>query len=42
MSDAELTRFVAHYERITRWILSEMPTRADWVVTLDEHRAPYA
>jgi D-glycerate 3-kinase len=42
MSDAEVARFVAHYERLTRWILAEMPARADWVVTLDEHRQPYA
>lgn len=41
MSDAEIARFVAHYERLTRWILSEMPGRADWVITLDKDRAPY-
>jgi D-glycerate 3-kinase len=41
MSDAEIARFVAHYERLTRWILAEMPGRADWVVTLDERRRPY-
>ncbi|MFI4949665.1 MAG: kinase [Caulobacterales bacterium] len=42
MSAAEIGRFVACYERITRWILSEMPARADWVVTLDTQRNPYA
>jgi D-glycerate 3-kinase len=42
MSDAEIARFVAHYERLTRWILAEMPARADWVVTLDADRQPYA
>ena len=41
MSDAEIARFVAHYERLTRWILAEMPARADWVVTLDTERNPY-
>jgi D-glycerate 3-kinase len=41
MSDEEVARFVAHYERLTRWILSEMPSRADWTITLDEDRAPF-
>jgi len=41
MEPAEIARFVAHYERLTRWILSEMPARADWVVTLDTKRNPY-
>jgi D-glycerate 3-kinase len=42
MSDAEMVRFVSYYERLTRWTLSEMPARADWVVTLDTERNPYA
>jgi D-glycerate 3-kinase len=42
MDDAEIARFIAHYERLTRWILAEMPGRADWVVTLDTERNPYA
>ena len=42
MTDDEIDRFVAHYERITRWMLAEMPARADWVVTLDQNRQPYA
>jgi D-glycerate 3-kinase len=42
MDRAEIARFVAHYERLTRWILAEMPGRADWVVTLDTDRNPYA
>lgn len=42
MNDAQITRFVAYYERLTRWILAEMPSRADWVVTLDTERNPYA
>jgi D-glycerate 3-kinase len=41
MSEAEIARFVGHYERLTRWILAEMPARADWVVTLDTNRNPY-
>jgi D-glycerate 3-kinase len=41
MDDAQVARFVAYYERLTRWILSEMPARADWVVTLDKDRQPY-
>ncbi|MFN4177697.1 kinase [Phenylobacterium sp.] len=40
MSEAELARFVAHYERLTRWILAEMPARADMVVELDPERRP--
>ena len=42
MDEAQIARFVAHYERLTRWILAEMPGRADWVVTLDTERNPYA
>jgi D-glycerate 3-kinase len=40
MSDAEVGRFVQHYERLTRWILEEMPGRADWVVPLKPDRTP--
>lgn len=36
MSDAEVDRFVMHYERLTRHILTEMPGRADIVLDLDE------
>jgi len=38
MSDDDLRRFIAHYERLTRHILIEMPMRANLTVTLDEHR----
>ena len=38
MSDAEVARFVAHYERLTRHILEEMPGRADLAVKLDASR----
>ena len=40
MSDAEVAAFIAHYERLTRWILKEMPGRADVVVALDAARRP--
>ncbi|HEY8574685.1 kinase [Phenylobacterium sp.] len=40
MDEAQIARFVAHYERLTRWILSEMPARAPWVVPLAADRAP--
>lgn len=40
MSDAEVGRFVQYYERLTRWILQEMPERADWVVRLNPDRTP--
>ena len=40
MSDAEVARFIAHYERLTRWILAEMPTRADLVIPLAPDRTP--
>ena len=40
MSDAEVARFIGHYERITRNILAEMPARADLVLELDERRVP--
>lgn len=38
MSPAEVTRFIQHYERLTRWILEEMPARADLTVRLGENR----
>jgi D-glycerate 3-kinase len=38
MSDAQITRFVMHYERITRHVLEDMPAHADLVVELDEAR----
>lgn len=42
MSDAEVAGFVDHYERLTRWILAEMPGRADMVFQLDAQRRPRA
>jgi D-glycerate 3-kinase len=38
MTPAEVTRFIQHYERLTRWVLAEMPERADVVVRLGEGR----
>ncbi len=39
MSDEELIRFISHYERLTRHILSEMPSRADVLFNVsDDHR----
>ncbi|MFX8351033.1 hypothetical protein ABTL64_19155, partial [Acinetobacter baumannii] len=39
MDDAQLERFISHYERLTRHILAEMPGRADVVVTLGDDRS---
>ena len=40
MNDAALQRFIAHYERLTRFILDEMPARADCVAWLNSRRKP--
>jgi D-glycerate 3-kinase len=40
MSDRQVVRFVAHYERLTRWIDQEMPERADVVINLNAQRLP--
>ena len=34
MDDAALDRFLMHYERLTRWMLEEMPERADVVIEI--------
>lgn len=39
MSDEEIGRFIQHYERITRHILTEMPGRADLVAALGPDRS---
>lgn len=39
MSDAEIERFIQHYERLTKHILIEMPPRADLVIRLAEDRS---
>jgi D-glycerate 3-kinase len=38
MDDAQLLRFISHYERVTRHILAEMPARADHLIRLDRQR----
>ena len=38
MTAAELARFVAHFERLTRHALRVMPRHADLLVTLDTAR----
>ena len=39
MNDDAIARFVAHYERLTRWMAEAMPRRADLLALLDEaHR----
>jgi len=40
MDEAALDRFVAHYERLTRWIAEDLPGAADLVIALDEKRRP--
>ena len=40
MSDQEIDRFVQFYERLTRFMLAEMPSRADALVRLGENRQP--
>jgi len=39
MSEAAVVRFIAHYERLTRHVLDEMPGRADLVLWLDPYRS---
>jgi D-glycerate 3-kinase len=39
MSDDQIARFIAHYERITCQIIDEMPARADLTIQLDETRS---
>jgi D-glycerate 3-kinase len=38
MTDDQVARFISHYERLTRWIMDEMPTRADLVIQLGAAR----
>jgi D-glycerate 3-kinase len=42
MDEERIGRFIAHYERLTRWILAEMPPRVDLLIRLDERRRPIA
>jgi D-glycerate 3-kinase len=38
MNDVQIARFIAHYERMTNHIITEMPSRADLVIQLGEGR----
>jgi D-glycerate 3-kinase len=38
MDEEEVRRFISYYERLTRYILDEMPARADLVLQLDPDR----
>lgn len=38
MSDAEIGRFIQHFERLTRHMMQETPARADLTLQLDERR----
>lgn len=40
MADAQIARFIQHYERLTRHILATMPDYADLTIRLDEARRP--
>lgn len=40
MDEAALARFCAHYERLTRHMLEEMPTRADIVIEIGPDQRP--
>ena len=35
MSETALQRFLAHYQRLTLWMLETLPEKADLVVKLD-------
>jgi D-glycerate 3-kinase len=37
MDERQIKRFLMFYQRLTEWILQEMPGRADIVMPLDEH-----
>lgn len=40
MDEAALDRFLMHYERLTRWMLDEMPARADIVIPIGSGQRP--
>ena len=39
MSEAELRHFIAHFERLTRWMLKDMPSFADVILDFNEDRS---
>lgn len=40
MDEATLDRFLMHYERLTRWMLEEMPARADVLIPIGPDQRP--
>ena len=40
MDGAALDRFLMHYERLTRWMLAEMPARADVLIPIGADQRP--
>lgn len=40
MDDTALDRFLMHYERLTRWMLDEMPARAEVVIEIGPDQRP--
>jgi D-glycerate 3-kinase len=40
MDETALDRFLAHYQRLTEWMLAEMPARADILVEIDRDQRP--
>jgi D-glycerate 3-kinase len=38
MSARELQRFIMHFQRLTEYMLDEIPGRADLILEMDEHR----
>jgi D-glycerate 3-kinase len=40
MDEPALDRFLMHYERLTRWMLEEMPARADVVIPISADQRP--
>lgn len=39
MSEVELRHFIAHFERLTRWMLKDMPSFADVILDFNEDRS---
>lgn len=42
MDEPALDRFLQHYERLTRWMLNEMPDRADILIPIGPDQRPLA
>ena len=38
MSEAEISRFILHYQRVTEQVLNDLPSKADLVYQLDQNR----